>query len=145
MVNVLQTVILTEGPRMLKTPTYHVMHMYRHHQGAQLVRSELLEVPDIGTDAAQVPMLTESVSVSEDGVVNITLGNLSAEESADLQIQLQEDGYHVVEAKILRGEQIQSHNTFDEPDRVAEQTFAVGEDLCISIPAASVVALRLKK
>ena len=34
MVNVLQAVILTEGEKMIKTPTYHVFHMYRHHQGA---------------------------------------------------------------------------------------------------------------
>ena len=32
MVNVLQSVLLTEGGQMIKTPTYHVMHMYRHHQ-----------------------------------------------------------------------------------------------------------------
>ena len=33
-VNVLQSVILTEDERMLLTPTYHVFHMYRGHQGA---------------------------------------------------------------------------------------------------------------
>lgn len=32
-VNVLQAVLLTEGAQMIKTPTYHVMHMYRHHRG----------------------------------------------------------------------------------------------------------------
>ena len=39
MVNVLQSVILTEGPKMIKTPTYYVFHMYKHHQGAELVES----------------------------------------------------------------------------------------------------------
>lgn len=33
-VNVLQAVILTEGEKMLLTPTYHVFHMYRSHQDA---------------------------------------------------------------------------------------------------------------
>lgn len=41
MVNVLQSVLLTEGGQMIKTPTYHVMHMYRHHQGADLLESTL--------------------------------------------------------------------------------------------------------
>lgn len=41
MENVLQAVLLTEGEKMIKTPTYHVMHMYRHHQGADLLESSL--------------------------------------------------------------------------------------------------------
>ena len=40
-VNVLQSVILTEGKKMLLTPTYHVFHMYKHHQDAELVESWL--------------------------------------------------------------------------------------------------------
>ena len=41
LVNVLQAVILTDGPRMLLTPTYHVFHMYKYHQDAELVESYL--------------------------------------------------------------------------------------------------------
>ena len=29
LVNVLQSVILTDGPQMIKTPTYHVFKMYQ--------------------------------------------------------------------------------------------------------------------
>ncbi len=29
MVNVLQAMVLTQGPRMILTPTYHVFHMFR--------------------------------------------------------------------------------------------------------------------
>src|SRR5690606_16205400 len=36
-INVLQAVILTEGEKMLLTPTYHVMEMYKVHQDAQLI------------------------------------------------------------------------------------------------------------
>lgn len=39
MVNVLQSVLLTEGDKMIKTPTYHVMHMYRHHQEQNFLRA----------------------------------------------------------------------------------------------------------
>ena len=36
MVNVLQAMILTEGPKMALTPTYHVFQMYIPFQGATL-------------------------------------------------------------------------------------------------------------
>ncbi|WP_306766703.1 alpha-L-arabinofuranosidase C-terminal domain-containing protein, partial [Staphylococcus hominis] len=34
-VNVLQSVILTEGEKMILTPTYHVFDMYKVHQDAE--------------------------------------------------------------------------------------------------------------
>ena len=39
MVNVLQSVILTEGADMVLTPTYHVFDMYKEHQGAIALRT----------------------------------------------------------------------------------------------------------
>jgi alpha-N-arabinofuranosidase len=41
MVNVLQSVILTEGPQMVKTPTWHVFDLFKEHQDAQLVESRI--------------------------------------------------------------------------------------------------------
>src|SRR5204863_1844766 len=40
MVNVLQALILTDGPRMILTPTYHVFEMYKVHQGATLLPTD---------------------------------------------------------------------------------------------------------
>ena len=148
MVNVLQAVILTEGERMLRTPTYHVMHMYRHHQGADLLESSLADTGSAGTAAWHVPKLTESVSMDARGVITVTVGNLSAEDSEEVELQLQEQGYRILEAKILRGSEIGSHNTFDEPDLVCEKDL---EGVCteggirFTLPAASVAELRLTK
>ena len=49
MVNVLQAVILTEGEKMIKTPTYHVFYMYKHHQDAELLDS-FVETEQIGLE-----------------------------------------------------------------------------------------------
>ena len=38
LVNVLQSVVLTEGSKMLLTPTYHVFDLYKEHQGAHFNR-----------------------------------------------------------------------------------------------------------
>ena len=40
-VNVLQSLILTEGEKMLPTPTYHVFDMYQVHMDAQRLELEL--------------------------------------------------------------------------------------------------------
>lgn len=143
MVNVLQAVILTEGEKMLRTPTYHVMHMYRHHQDAMLLESQLEGVKGIGTAADPVPKLTESVS-EKDGIITVTIGNLSATEDEKIQLRLQGRGYKVLEAKIVTGEDIHSHNTFDAPDTVCEKDMEV-DGLKFTVPAASVVTVRLSK
>ena len=47
LVNVLQSVILTEGEKMVLTPTYHVFDLYKHHHDATLLNSHL-ETEEIG-------------------------------------------------------------------------------------------------
>ncbi len=148
MVNVLQAVILTEGERMLLTPTYHVMHMYRHHQDGDLLESSLSGVETVGSGENTVPMITESVSVNADGVITVTVANLSAEKSQRVELKLAEEGYNVSEAYIVAGETIQSYNTFDQNDLVTERVFEKYENengISFELPAASVVELRLKK
>ena len=133
---------------MLRTPTYHVMHMYRHHQNADLLDSRLSDAGSVGTAQSNVPKLTESVSVDEKGVITVTVGNLSADSPEELEIQLQEEGYRVLEAKILAGDKVCSYNTFDEPDLVCEKDFAgvsTDDGIRLTVPAASVVELRLSK
>ena len=44
-----------------KTPTYHVFHMYRHHQGATLLNSTLTGVGETGIGEWKVPEVTEEV------------------------------------------------------------------------------------
>jgi len=41
MVNVLQAMILTQGPKMVLTPTYHVFHMFRPFQDATFLPTDL--------------------------------------------------------------------------------------------------------
>ena len=58
---------------MIKTPTYHVFNMYKYHQDAMLVDSHI-DTETIGVEEEyQVPNLTESVSVDENGVLHITV------------------------------------------------------------------------
>lgn len=147
-VNVLQAVILTEGPKMILTPTYHVFHMYRHHQGAELVESFVEGNRTIGIeDEYQVSEVTESVSVGTDGVVNITVNNLSSSEAVPIEISLTELEPSSVEAAILTGGMCE-HNTFEEPENVKEENFTElkteGRKISFTLPACSIISLRIK-
>lgn len=147
-VNVLQSVIFTEGEKMVKTPTYHVFHMYRHHQGAKLLDSSLTGVENIGIDEWTVPKITESVS-KKDGIITITLNNLSADDNEELEIMLTgKDKYELVEAKVITSDDIHTHNTFDDPERIVEEDFdgiiIEGNKLKVTLPSASVTQVRIK-
>jgi len=149
MVNVLQAVLLTEGADMVKTPTYHVMHMYRYHQGAKLLESAVTGAGETGTKKWNVPKITESVSKDADGVITITLNNLSMEASENINIKLAGTGYKAVEAKIVTNPDIHAYNTFEAPEEVTERDFRdykENEDsISVKLPSNSVTMLRIKK
>lgn len=147
MINVLQSVLLTEGPDMVKTPTYHVFHMYRHHQGATLLESSLVDTKEIGMDEAKVPNITESVSEGVDGFITITLNNLSVDQAEEVEIVFPQGKEHMVkEAHILTGA-MNSYNSFNQKEAVVEAPFHAYEKTengyKVSLPACSVLELRL--
>ena len=146
MVNVLQSVILTEGDKMLLTPTYHVFHMYRHHQGGQLLQSDLADLDCAGSGEWTVPEIFESVS-EKDGIITITLNNLNVSQAKDVDIQFAGGKYEVVHASVVTGK-MDAYNTFDNCGAVTEEKFdgckATDCGLSVKLPACSVVAIRVK-
>ena len=147
MVNVLQSVILTEGPKMILTPTYHVFHMYKHHQDADLLHSYMEGNKTIGSDEDQVPFLSESVSVGADGEIHVTVSNLSVSESAPIEIAFAELQPSSVKAAVLTGE-MHAHNTFDAPEQVKEAELTdveiAGGRIRFTAPACSVISLNIR-
>lgn len=83
-VNVLQSVVLTDGADMVLTPTYHVFDLYRAHHDAREIDC-FVESENVGEGAWQLPQIVASASEKE-GRVTLTLANLSAEESARVDI-----------------------------------------------------------
>lgn len=148
MVNVLQSVILTEGAKMLLTPTYYVFHMYKYHQNAQLLDS-FLEIDEIGTENCKVPAVSESVSMNDDGTIHITLGNLSPTAQQEIEIQFYEQKPIQVNGTVLTGS-MTAHNTFDQPDTIKEQEFTAysvtGQNtIQLTLPSCSVLHLEVKR
>ena len=146
-VNVLQSVILTDGADMILTPTYHVFDMYKYHQDAMLVDSSV-ETETIGVeDEWQVPNLTESVSVAEDGAVHITLTNLSLDKDYEIRTILTDYQVNEVKGEIVHGE-MHEMNTFETPDQVRVKEFneveKTAEGIKFTIPKCSVLHLEVR-
>lgn len=147
MVNVLQAVILTEGNKMLLTPTYHVFKMYKEHQDAQLLES-FVETETIGVEKEyMVPNLYESVSMAEDGKVHVTLNNLSITDSYEIDGIFTESAVKSVKGTILTGD-MKAYNTFENPENVKPAEFdsctITEKGIRFTIPACSVLQLELE-
>jgi len=148
MVNVLQAVILTEGDRLVLTPTYHVFDMYKVHQDATRLELELSSEPYRFGDAV-IPKLSASASRDGEGRINLTVCNLDHADGATLEVELRGVGaVKSVSGLVLTAENMQAHNTFDEPEAVKPVPFggakAEGGKLRADLPAKSVVRITLE-
>ncbi len=146
-VNVLQAIILTEGEKMILTPTYHVFNLYKHHQDAELLESNI-ETQNIGLEEQfMVPNLHESVSVAKDGKVHITINNLSITEDYEVESSLLDTLVKSARGSILTGD-MKAYNTFEEQNKVTTKEydqFKIADNKVIfTIPACSVLHLELE-
>ena len=145
LVNVLQSVILTEGSKMVKTPTYYVFNMYKAHQDNELVDS-FIESEKVGTEKNKVPNLSESVSVDKDGKLHITVCNLSCTDAYDVETLIADKKISNVTGEIVTGK-MNAYNTFDAPDTVHTESFdaeITADGFKFNIPACSVLHLTVE-
>ena len=132
---------------MVKTPTYHVFNMYKYHQDAMLVESSI-ETDTIGTqEEYQVPNLTESVSVDKNGVLHMTVTNLSVSDSYEVDAVILDREIKDIKGEIVT-EEMHAMNTFEDTDRVCVKDFsdihATEKGLKFTIPACSVLHIAVK-
>lgn len=145
LINVLQAVILTDGAKMILTPTYYAFKMFSAHQDADLVESSI-NTELVGTEKTKIPNLSESVSI-KDGKVIITLVNLALNENYDIEADMKDTAIKGVKASILTNE-VHAHNTFEKPDTVKTVDFtdikAAAGKLNFTVPACSVLEIEVE-
>ena len=143
MVNVLQAVLLTEGEKMVKTPTWHVFRMYRDHQGAQVLPVTAEGIGTVG--GKQMPAVQASASKMESGGITVTAANLSMTESQTVRLSLKAGRPERASGVLLAGE-ARAHNTFDNPEAVAERPLSLtldGDGVELVLPPCGVASVRL--
>ncbi len=142
-VNVLQSIVLTEGEKIVLTPTYHVFDLFKTHQGGRSVYC-FIENAEAG-ESIKIPMITCSASV-KDGKMTVTFANCSIDEDAEITFDITGFEAEKAEARILTGER-QDLNDFDLPDKVAPKEYPVslnGRTMTAAVPPCSVVSVILE-
>ena len=141
--NVLQAIVLTEGDKLIKTPTYHVFDLFKNHQEAESVYC-YAQNENI-CDGKNVPMISSSASV-KDGVMTITLANCSLSEEAEINCDICNFAAKEASARILTNE-VHAHNTFDAPEtvKIADHSAKLENGkLSVKLPACSIVEVTLR-
>lgn len=145
-VNVLQAMVLTEGERMILTPTYHVFEMFKGHQDATRLPT-LLQNQAYTFNGQAIPQVSASASRNQKGEILVTACNLNPNQPAELLCSLYGAKATQVTGRVLTAGTMNAFNTFESPDTVIPVPFdgatLDGGNLKITLPAMSVIALTL--
>jgi len=146
-VNVLQSLILTKGEKMLITPTGHVYEMYKNHQNSTSVKvfieSETVTFKD-NEKERNIPAISGSASLKDKNLF-ITITNCHADKSFELSIKIL-GGINIknCSGRILSSQELNAKNTFERPDYVFPKDLTLNPErsnIKFSIPPASIVAI----
>ena len=147
-VNVLNSLILTEGAHTVLTPNYHVFEMYRPHRGGKVLPLEQKTDLAFQSDAFRVPELY--VFASENGgTVTVNIVNACMDRAAGAELILPEK-CALTSARVLRGDSVHACNTPEDPQRIVptQADPPVSPDglrWTLSLPAASVSVYQFVK
>ncbi|RZJ44228.1 MAG: alpha-N-arabinofuranosidase [Brevundimonas sp.] len=146
MANVLQAMILTDGPKMVLTPTYHVYRMYVPFQGATVIPVTF----DAGTYQAgdiRLPRVDAVAARDPQGRVWLSLTNLDPHNPATLNVALAGVTPGGATGQILTAPAVDSLNDFDAPETVKPAAYtagAVAGGLRFELPPKAIVVVRVE-
>ncbi len=148
-VNVLQSVILTDGKKMVKTPTYYVFKLFKEHQNNTLLGSFITtEKLYSANNKKEFPQLVESASVDENGVIYSTVANTSSTKSAKIKCQIADTKVKSIKAEIIT-EECHAKNEFDSEEKVFIKEFTSfrqhRDGFTAELPACSVVKFTIER
>ena len=148
-INVLQSVILTEGANMVLTPTYHVFDMYKVHQDAIKlpvhVESENVSLGYYGT----LPAVSASASEDDKGKIHISMTNNHPKKEQEVYLNFHGISPMFASGQVITSENMQDHNTFEHGDKVTLKDFCgvkseqIAGRMTVNLPPKSVVTLEL--
>ncbi|WP_443971604.1 alpha-N-arabinofuranosidase [Sphingobium sp. CR28] len=145
MVNVLQAMIFTDGPKMVLTPTYHIFKMYVPFQDATLVPVSF----DAGTYTSgdiKLPRVDAIAARDAAGKLWLTVTNLDPNRPARIEASFKGVTARTARGQVLTAPRVDSINTFAAPTTVAPKPFtgsAGRNGVVLDLPAKSVVVVEI--
>lgn len=136
-INVLQALILTEGNKMLLTPTYHIFDLYKVHQDAILLPIKI-NAPNYSSDGQNIPSVNVSASIDSNNMVHISLVNIDATKTINLKKGFSGVQWKSVTGKMVTSAKFTDYNSFSNPDIIRVTAFTgakkEGNNLVVDLP-----------
>ncbi len=146
MVNVLQAMILTDGPRMMLTPTYHVFRMYLPFHDATSVPVSFAAGWYKKGDVT-LPRLDAIAGKDKQGKLWVAITNVDPTRPASIEIGVLGAKPAGAHGETLAATKVDSVNTFEKPASVVPKPIvakSVGGKVSVTLPPASVTVLSLE-
>jgi alpha-N-arabinofuranosidase len=146
-VNVLQAVLLTDGPSCVRTPTYHAIALHRPHVGAQALPARVKTDISIPTGTAAVSATAsrrDAAGAGGRGRWAVTIVNRHVDRPVAVEVR-GPDGA-LASALALTADRAAATNTPDQPEQVAPRPLEVSESdggYRFTLPAHSMATLEL--
>ncbi len=146
-VNVLQAMILTKGPQMVLTPTYHVFRMYNVHQEATFVPADYNCGKLVSASGRIMDDFSACVSRDASGALHVSLANPNLDKPVTVELSFEQLKPKKVSGEILHAGKVNAYNDFGKAPAVAPAAFTgakiIGRTVKLTLPAASVVVLEI--
>lgn len=146
MINVLQAMILTDGPRMVLTPTYHVFRMYVPFQDATSV-PVTFDAGRYTHGSITLPRIDAIAAKDASGTLWLALANVDPHRPVEIATTLAGMTPRSASGETLSGTAIDSVNTFEAPNTVAPKPAQVkleGQRLSLTLAPKSVTVIGVR-
>ena len=147
MINVIQSMILTDGAKMLLTPTYYVHRMYVPFQDATALPVELAAGTYRFGEIA-LPRIDAIAARAKDGTVWLALTNVDPNQPAEVRAVVSGAIPKSAVGEVLTAPKVDSVNTFEAPNAVTPKAVSFTAHrggLVLRLPPKSVTVVRLDR
>lgn len=146
-VNVLQSMVLTKGDKMILTPTYHVFKMYAVHQNAKYIPLSF-HSPKYTFNGESIDAISATLS-KKDGVYHLSVTNVDSKKENTVTLDLSAiNATTTGKAEIITSKSFADYNSFDNPNVIKAVPFNGATvkkgELTVKLPPMSVVTIELK-
>ena len=145
MVNVLQAMILTDGPKMVLTPTYHVYKMYVPFQDATFLPLTY-DAGKYTYGSINLPQVDAIAARGQDGKIWLAMTNLDPHNAAQFTANIDGVDVNTAVGHTLTAERFDSVNTYTAPNNVAPKPYqasAVDGKMTFQLAPHSVTVVQL--
>jgi alpha-N-arabinofuranosidase len=146
MINVLQSMILTDGPKMVLTPTYWVYRMYVPFHDATLVPVSF-DAGAYAYGAIRLPGVDAIAARDSSGKLWLSLVNVDPNRSTRIAASIEGVNARSATGEVLTAPAVDSHNSFDRPNAVVPRPFsghASAGQLLFELPPKSVAVVEVR-